>query len=604
MNSTDQGPLRRFERWPNLTAMFFDQVDRLGERPFLWAKRDGTWRPLSWGDTAARVSALARGLIAAGIAPGDRVVLVSENRPAWTIADLAINAIGAITVPAYITNTVDGHAHVLKDSGAKGAIVSQRRLAERVLAAAESCPDLGFVAAMDPPPEARSGRVRLLHLDQLIETGRARHENIVEKAWSWPRSHTACIIYTSGTGGVPKGVTLSHGAILHNCRGATAALLDLGLDDNVFLSFLPLSHSYEHMAGLYFPIAIGAEIYYAEGMDALAANMLETRPTIMTAVPRLYEMLHARIARNVAKSGAVSRFLFNAALDLGRRRVQAPGSLGVGARLLDAVVEKLVRDKVRARFGGRLKALVSGGAPLNPDIGLFFTALGLTILQGYGQTEAAPVITVNRPGAAKMHTVGPPLIDTEVRIAPDGEILARGDMVMQGYWGNEAASRDAVRDGWLHTGDIGHFDESGHLVITDRKKDIIVNSGGDNVAPQRIEGLLALEPEIAQAMVHGDRHPHLVAVLVPDEDWLRRWAQAAGKPADLGVLPDDKDLHAALTEAVERVNANVQSFEKVRRFLIAAGPFTIENEMLTPTLKIRRHKVRALYGERLEKLYT
>ncbi len=297
MNSTDQGPLRRFERWPNLTAMFFDQVDRLGERPFLWAKRDGTWRPLSWGDTAARVSALARGLIAAGIAPGDRVVLVSENRPAWTIADLAINAIGAITVPAYITNTVDGHAHVLKDSGAKGAIVSQRRLAERVLAAAESCPDLGFVAAMDPPPEARSGRVRLLHLDQLIETGRARHENIVEKAWSWPRSHTACIIYTSGTGGVPKGVTLSHGAILHNCRGATAALLDLGLDDNVFLSFLPLSHSYEQMAGLYFPIAIGAEIYYAEGMDALAANMLETRPTIMTAVPRLYEVMHGRIRR-------------------------------------------------------------------------------------------------------------------------------------------------------------------------------------------------------------------------------------------------------------------------------------------------------------------
>ena len=604
MTPKKQEALKRFERWPNLTAMFFDQVDRLGERPFLWAKRDGNWRPLSWGDTAARVSALARGLIAAGIEPGDRVVLVSENRPAWAIADLAINAIGAVTVPAYITNTVDGHAHVLKDSGAKGAIVSQRRLAEHVLAAAGRCPDLRFVAAMDPPPESRSAPVRLLHLDQLIETGRARHENIVEKAWLWPRSHTACIIYTSGTGGVPKGVALSHGAILHNCRGATDALLDLGLDDNVFLSFLPLSHSYEHTAGLYFPIAIGAEIYYAEGMDALATNMLETRPTIMTAVPRLYEMLHARVVRNVTKSGAVSRFLFNAALDLGRRRIQNPASLGLGAKLLDAVVERLVRDKVRARFGGRLKALVSGGAPLNPDIGLFFTALGLTILQGYGQTESSPVITVNRPGAAKMHTVGPPLIDTEVRIAPDGEILARGEMVMQGYWRNETASREAVRDGWLHTGDIGHFDENGHLLITDRKKDIIVNSGGDNVAPQRIEGLLALEPEIAQAMVYGDRHPYLVAVLVPDEDWLRRWAQAAGKPADLGTLADDKDLHAALVGAVDRVNANVQSFERVRRFLIAGGPFTTENEMMTPTMKIRRHKVRALYGDRLEKLYA
>ncbi|MEK7821196.1 MAG: long-chain fatty acid--CoA ligase [Pseudomonadota bacterium] len=604
MNPLNQGALKRFERWPNLAAMFFDQIDRLGERPFLWSKRDGNWHPLTWGDTAARVSALARGLIANGIEPGDRVALVSENRPAWVIADLAITAIGAVTVPAYITNTVADHRHVLRDSGAKGIIVSQRRLAERVLAAAQECPDVRFVAAMDPSPEERPGRIRVLPLDRLIETGQARHENIVDMAWSWPRTQLACIIYTSGTGGVPKGVALSHGAILHNCRGATDALLDLGLDDNIFLSFLPLSHSYEHTAGQFFPIAIGAEIYYAEGIESLAANMLEARPTIMTAVPRLYEMLHARITRGVAKSGVVSRFLFAKALDLGRRRFERPGSLGLGDRLLDALVEKLVRDKVRARFGGRLKALVSGGAPLNPDIGLFFTALGLCILQGYGQTESAPVLSVNRPGAAKMHTVGPPLIDTEIRIAPDGEILARGDMVMQGYWRNEPASREAIRDGWLHTGDIGHIDGAGHLVITDRKKDIIVNSGGDNIAPQRIEGLLAIQPEIAQAMLYGDRHPHLVAALVPNADWLDSWAAAAGKPADLAALTEDEALHAALAAAVERVNAVLSPMEKVRRFLIADEPFTIDNEMLTPTMKVRRHKVRAIYGDRLEKLYA
>ncbi|MCC7016077.1 MAG: AMP-binding protein, partial [Rhodospirillales bacterium] len=477
-------------------------------------------------------------------------------------------------------------------------------LAERILAAAEGAPELRFVAAMDPPPAARSRRVRLVALDQLIETGRARHENVVEKSWSWPRSRPACIIYTSGTGGVPKGVVLSHGAILHNCRGAVLALAELGIDREAFLSFLPLSHSYEHTAGQFFPIAIGAEIYYAESIEALASNMIEARPTIMTAVPRLYETLHSRITRGVVKSGALRRFLFAKTLELGRRRFEAPGSLGLGARLLDALLDRLVRDKVRARFGGRLKALVSGGAPLNPEIGMFFTALGLRILQGYGQTEAAPVVSVNRPNAAKMHSVGPPLEAVEVRIADDGEILVRGELVMSGYWQNETATREVIRDGWLHTGDIGHFDPDGHLVITDRKKDLIVNSGGDNISPQRVEGLLTVEDEIAQAMVYGDRHPHLVALLVPDPDWLQAWARARGKIGDARALAADKDFAAALSAAVERVNAGLSPIEKIRRILVAAEPFTIENEMLTPTLKIRRHKVREAYGARLEALYA
>ena len=281
---------------------------------------------------------------------------------------------------------------------------------------------------------------------------------------------------------------LSHRSQFHNALGAKDALTELGIGDDVFLSFLPLSHSYEHVAGHLFPICVGAQIYYAEGIETLSANMVEAQPTIMTAVPRLYETMHQRIIQGVKKSGGLKETMFMAALNLGRKRY-AGERLGLIGTIQDAVLDKLVRDKVRARFGGRLKALVSGGAPLNPEIGIFFTALGLRLLQGYGQTETAPVISVNRPGHVKMHTVGPPLLNTQVKIADDGEILATGDLVMQGYWRNEKATRETIRDGWVHTGDIGHLDEDGFLVITDRKKDIIVSSGGDNIAPQRIESL-------------------------------------------------------------------------------------------------------------------
>ncbi|MBL4690737.1 MAG: AMP-binding protein, partial [Rhodospirillales bacterium] len=369
--------------WLSLGAMFFDQAARLGDRPFLWAKHGGDYQALSWGDTAARVTPLARGLLAQGIGRGDRVMLVSENRPAWLVADMAIMAIGAITVPAYTTNTSNDHLHILHDSGAKGAIVSTRKLAEQLLPAALQSPDLEFLIAMDPPEMSQGLSVRVLHLDDVIEQGRQGHENIVEMAARADPHETACIIYTSGTGGLPKGVMLSHRNILSNCEGAIDRLEELGLENEVFLSFLPLSHSYEHMAGQFFPMSIGAEIYYAQGVETLAANMLEARPTIMTAVPRLYETLHQRITMGVRKSGGAKEKLFNLAVELGSRRFRDPGSLSLKERLVDWALDNLVRNKVRARFGGRLKALVSGGAPLNPDIGLFFTALGLRILQGY-----------------------------------------------------------------------------------------------------------------------------------------------------------------------------------------------------------------------------
>ena len=592
-----------YKTCPNLVTMFFEEAARLGDKPFLWAKRDGAWAALTWHEAAAHVSALARGLKGLGIEPGDRVVLVSENRPEWLISDVAIMAAGAISVPAYVTNTVNDHLHIVENSGAKGAIVSTRKLSEKFLPAAHQASHMKFVVTMEPPGISQELNIAVHAWEDVLARGAGEANDIAAGAGAWKRGDTACIIYTSGTGGAPKGVMLHHGAIIHNCMGAHDALLEIGLGDEVFLSFLPLSHSYEHTAGQFFPISLGAQIYYAEGIEALGGNMAEARPTIMTAVPRLYETMHARISRGVKTQGGIKEKLFMKALELGKRRYEAPDGLSFGARLTDAIVDRLVRDKVRGRFGGRLKALVSGGAPLNPDIGVFFTALGLCVLQGYGQTESAPVISVNRPNKVKMHTVGPPLLDVEVKIAEDGEVLTRGELVMQGYWRDPEATAQVVKDGWLHTGDIGVLDEDGYIQITDRKKDIIVNSGGDNLSPQRVEGMLTLAPEISQAMVYGDRRPYLVGMVVPDEEWVKAWAAEHGKPDDFSVLRGDEDFRKAVNAVVERVNEGLSTVEKVRRVMIAPEPFTIENEMLTPTIKIRRHKIKDAFGAALEALY-
>jgi long-chain acyl-CoA synthetase len=402
---------------------------------------------------------------------------------------------------------------------------------------------------------------------------------------------------------VPKGVALSHRAILTNCRGAFELLEQLGLGEEVYLSFLPLSHSYEHTVGGAFIPSIGAEIWFAEGIDRLASNMVEARPTIMTAVPRLYETLHGRITQQIAREKGLRARLFARALELGRRRYHDPSSLSLVDRLVDLVVDRLVRDKIRARFGGRLKALVSGGAPLNFEIGLFFTALGLRLLQGYGQTETAPLVSCNPPLRIKLDTVGPPCAEVEVRVAADGELLVRGPNLMSGYWNDPEATAATIRDGWLHTGDVGEVDADGYIRITDRKKDFIKNSGGDMIAPARIEGLLALQPEIAQAMVHGDRRPYLVALVVPRDEVIASVAKADGREPELAALAGGRELRAAVEKAVERVNRELPLPERVRKFIVAEEAFSVANELMTPTLKIRRHKIRARYGDRLEALY-
>jgi long-chain acyl-CoA synthetase len=416
------------------------------------------------------------------------------------------------------------------------------------------------------------------------------------------REDLACIIYTSGTGGAPRGVMQHHGAILHNVEGCTDIIsADFGWDEEVFLSFLPASHAYEHSGGQMFPVGLGAQIYYSEGIEKLASNIEEVKPTIMVVVPRLFEVLRQRILKNVEKQGKLGQYLMKRALEIGAR--DYAGRVPLWDKPMDLVLDRTLRPKVSARFGGRLKAMVSGGAPLNPEVGIFFHALRLTVLQGYGQTEAAPVISCNRPAAGvRMDTVGPPMKNTEVRIAEDGEILVRGELVMHGYWRNPALTERTVLDGWLHTGDIGHLDEAGRIVITDRKKDIIVLDKGDNVAPQRVEGMLTLEPEILQAMVAGDKRPYIVGLVVPDPEWTKEWAAAQGK-ASGPELRDDPDYLRALSAAVDRVNKGLSGIEKVRRFVLADEPFTVDNEQMTPSLKIRRHVIKARYGERLDALY-
>ena len=592
-----------YSAWASLPAVFYHQATHLAERNFLWVKEGASYRPRTWRETGQAAGDLARGLGALGLGRGDRVVLLSENRPEWLIADVAIMTAGGITVPAYTTNTASDHLHILNDSGAVGAIVSTKDLATRLLPAAIEAPDCRWVIAMEDPGVGQSGTVALHAWAEVLAKGAASNQDVASLVAPIGREDTACFIYTSGTGGAPKGVMLSHGAILCNCMGAHGLLQELGLADEVFLSFLPLSHAYEHTAGQFFPITIGAEIYYCAGVEHLLTNLAEARPTIMTAVPRLYENMYQRILRGIEKQGGLKEKLFKLALRLGTQRYHDARGLSLVERIQDAVVERLVRDKIRARFGGRLKAMVSGGAALNPDIGIFFTALGLPVLQGYGQTEAAPVVSANPPGRVKMETVGPPLKGVEAKIAADGEILVRGELVMQGYWRNEEATAETLREGWLHTGDIGVIDADGYLKITDRKKDILVLTGGDNVSPARVEGFLTLQAEIHQAMVYGDKCTHLVALIVPDEAFVHDFARANGAAPDLARLVEDAAFKAALTQVVERVNKNLSNLERVRRFIVAPEPFTVENEMMTPTLKIRRHRITAAYGEALRALY-
>lgn len=595
--------LSDFDAANNLVSLFLNRAAERGDAPFLWAKEGGKWQSVTWADGADRVCLLAERLRDMGLQPGDRVMLVSENRPEWCIADLAIMAAGCVTVPTYTTNTERDHVHILDNSGARCVIVADEKLARPLLPAILHTGIAEHVIGMEPLRRTQAAYAMHDWADLVQGDASAARAAVEARIMGIGRADTACIIYTSGTGGAPRGVPLHHGAILSNVAGCAEIIeQDFGWGDEVFLSFLPLSHAYEHTGGQFLAIGLGAQTYYAEGLEKLASNIEETRPTIMVVVPRLFEVLRAKILKQLEKQGRVARYLLDRALTVNAR--SRNGRPRLIDRPMDLLLERTLRPRVRERFGGRIKALVSGGAPLNPDVGNFFTAMGMTLLQGYGQTEAAPVISCNRPSAGiAMASVGPPLRGVEVRIADDGEILARGEAVMHGYWCNPAQTAAALKDGWLHTGDIGHLDDRGRLVITDRKKDMIVNDKGDNVAPQKIEGMLTLQPEIVQAMVSGDRRPYIVALIVPDAEWALQWAQANDEKFDLAVLQQLPAFRSAVRTAIDRVNQDLSVIEKVRQFAFADEAFSIANEEMTPSMKIRRHKIRERYGERLDGLY-
>jgi len=588
----------------SLVGLFLQRADKRGDKPFLTAKIDGEWRSISYEEAARQVCLIAEKLREMGLQPGDRVMIVSENRPEWCIADLAIMAAGCITTPAYTTNTEGDHCHVLDDSGARAVIVSDMKLAKTLFPAIMRTGKANHVISIESMPTSQSGSFDIHNWADLITGDEvAAREAADAQVAATTRDDLACLIYTSGTSGAPRGVMLHHGALLHNVLAAGTILTEeFGWGEERFLSFLPLSHALEHTAGLMLPIGLGADIWFSEGLDKIATNLEEAEPTFMIVVPRLFEMLRGKIIKQVEKQGKVANFLLARAMAYGERRISGKRSLRdlpVGA-MLGATLQ----PKVRARFGGRIKALVSGGAPLNPEVGGFFQAMGLTMLQGYGQTETAPVVSCNYPSAGiRLNTVGPPLPGVEVRIAEDGEILVRGECVMKGYWNNPQDTVRALPADWLHTGDIGHLDARGRIVITDRKKDIIVNDKGDNVAPQKLEGMLTLQPEIAQAMVSGDKRPYMVALLVPDAEWAVEWARANDEKFDMAALQDLPAFRSAIKEAVDRTNAQLSVTEKIRKFTFADTPFSVDNDQLTPTLKIRRPFIRAAYQDRLDALY-
>ena len=591
-----------YDKWTSLPHMFFDKSQSGNQKPFLWEKTTGVYEYLSWSDVAHAVESLANGLRAAGINRGDRIMLISENRPEWVIADLAIMSAGAITVPAYTTNQIKDHKHILHDSYAKAAFISTQELAKQFLPAAKTSDSLEFLVTMEGINIGDFNKLTLTW-QGIQDLGKKTENKTKDLLKDLTKNDLACIIYTSGTGGSPKGVMLSHGSIMANCMGAKNVLDQLGVENEIFLSFLPLSHAYEHTAGLYFPISISAEIYFAEGIEKLATNLKEARPTLMISVPRLYDVMRSRILQAMAKQGSVKRILFHASLRLGTINYETPEKLNLLDKIFNKLLDILVRKKIKERFGGRLKAMISGGAPLNIEVGNFFTALGVRLLQGYGQTEAAPVISCNRPNNLDLSTVGAALEGVSVKISSDGEILVAGDLVMKGYWNDEKLTSQTIRNGWLHTGDIGQLDNQNRIKITDRKKDIIVLSGGDNISPQRVEGVLTLQSEIAQAMIYGDKKPHLVALIVPDQDFVNRWKELHKNNAQEDELNKNKQFLKAMSSVVDNANLQLSGIERIKRFIITFNEFSVENELMTPTLKVRRHKINEIYEHSLNNLY-
>ena len=570
----------------NLNEIFFLQCEKYQKEDHLFFNNLNLkkFQTYSWSDSKNNVLKLAKFLNEKKINKGDRILLVSENRPEWLIADLAILLNSAITVPNYTTYAINDFAFTINDCKPSGLIVSNIQLLKNILLATKKINfnfNFNFIILLNEDNEFEENVINfsdIIKKEIDIEETKIFFKEINKIL---TRKDPACIIYTSGTQGTPKGVVLSHGGILKNCEGALEFLNFIKDEKNTFLTWLPLSHSYEHTVQ-FVQLSLGAKIFYSESLDKLLTNLKIAKPTIMTAVPRFYTNLVHKIKINLQNQSNFKKIIFKKTLELGEKKILLK-EMSFFEKFINFILDIIVRKKIKDQFGGKIKAFISGGGPLDYNVGIFLNSLGLPTLQGYGLTEASPVVSCNSIDKIKVDTVGKIFKDVEIKIASDGEILVKGENIMLGYWNNKIETDKILKDNWLYTGDIGEIDQEGYLKITDRKKDIIVNAGGDNIAPSKIENLLANYPDIIQSYIYGDKKNYLVALIV--------------------VAKDLEDRNNKIQSIINKVNDELSVIEKIKKFIIIDDPFTIDNEMLTPTMKIRRHKVKKVFGDQLEKLY-
>jgi len=569
----------------SLIELFFYQSDKQNKKSiFLQWLNPNKQITYTWGETQKSILKLSK-TIKKNIKEGDRCLLVSENRPEWFISDLAIMLSGGITVPAYTTYTEEDYKYLIEDCEPSLVIVSNNEMLRKLSNTINQKNFIKKVITLDEVNKVLDNqdsvnKEKYLDFNTLLKIDLLEEDKFQNNKLK--RTSPACIIYTSGTGGNPKGVVLSHGGILNNLVGACEIMKPLFNSRPVFLTWLPLSHSYEHCVQ-FAQIAVGAKVFYAEKIEKLLENISEAKPTIMTAVPRFYQNLYNKININLKKQTGFKAKLIDATLRLGKKKLLNQ-KMSFSEKLLNLIVNQLVRKKIKKQFGGNLKAFVSGGGALDKEIGEFMNSIGLPTLQGYGLTETSPVVSCNPIHKIKVETVGPPFKGNQVKIAEDGEILVKGENVMLGYWNKKEETEKVIIDGWLHTGDIGEIDsEDGYLKITDRKKDIIVSAGGDNISPAKIENMITNEPEIDQCMVYGDKKNYLVALIVPSKDFLK-----------------EKEK---INNVIEKINKKLTLLEKIKRIQLIKENFSIENGLMTPTMKVKRKKVTEKYKNQLENLY-
>ena len=564
-----------FKKYNNLVDLFFEQYQIQPKNKIFLSSLKESQKNYSWEEVNIAVLNLAH-KISKIIQKGERCLLISENRPEWMISDLSIMLAGGITVPAYTTYVSRDYEYIINDCSPSIIIVSNDEQFNKVKSICERVSCIKKIISFEKLKGLDENSY--LNLEKLIcNINKKEKINIQTNS---KRSDPACIIYTSGTQGNPKGVILSHGGILSNCEGGHELLKPILEKETRFLTWLPLSHSYEH-AVQFIQIAVGAKVYYAESIDKLLKNMSECSPHIMTAVPRFYQNLYQKINSTFNKAKGIKKVLINTTIKLGTKKFRK-NQMSVLENLANLIVDKLVRGKIKKQFGGSLKTFVSGGGALDGEIGTFLNAIGLPTLQGYGLTETSPVVSCNPIDDIRIETVGIPFNCNQVKIAEDGEILVKGENVMLGYWNNEEETKKVLKDGWLHTGDIGNL-ENNYLKITDRKKDILITPGGDNISPLKIENMLTGSAKIDQAIVYGDNKPYLVALLILNKEF--------------------KQNNENIDEEIEIINKNLTKVEKIKKYFVIKDNFTIENGMMTPTLKLKRFKIINRYKNEFENLY-